>query len=149
MNIGDLEVRKTNFTVRNTTPTNAGEFGAKARIGGLLLVISLAAPFLEPAWAHNPAFAAETLDTGKTTAQMVCASCHDTISLKSPRRSKVEGLPPPFVSIAQDPKMGPDVLRRLLQFPHGRMDNVTLTTQEIDALILYIESFRLRGAPKQ
>ena len=74
---------------------------------------------------------------GSQLAQQWCASCHVTGS--SPAGSLQQG-PPSFYTIAG--ARTPDQLRAFLSHPHGAMPDLSLTRQEIDNLVGYIETLR-------
>lgn len=76
--------------------------------------------------------------TGKAIAQRGCVSCH-----------LIEGgtsgdAAPPFAALARDPSLTPDHLAAFLTRPHGGMDGMTFTRQEIDDLLAYIDALRPR-----
>ena len=74
---------------------------------------------------------------GSQLAQQWCASCHVTGG--SPAGSLQQG-PPSFYTIAG--ARTPDQLRAFLSHPHGAMPDLSLTRQEIDNLVGYIETLR-------
>jgi len=74
---------------------------------------------------------------GSELAQQWCASCHVTGG--SPAGSLQQG-PPSFYTIAGARTGGQ--LRVFLSHPHGAMPDLSLTRQEIDDLVGYIETLR-------
>lgn len=74
---------------------------------------------------------------GSQLAQQWCASCHVTGG--GPAGNVQQG-PPSFHTIAGT--RSPDQLRAFLSHPHGAMPDLSLTRQEIDDLVGYIESLR-------
>lgn len=94
----------------------------------------------------SSASAAASLD-GKDVSQMLCSRCHDTVGTKVGGRKLGDGSAPPFVLIAQDPKMTPSAMRSFLRLPHGSMAVVNLTESEIDGLVAHILSFSTAAKP--
>lgn len=84
---------------------------------------------------------------GKVIADTICAKCHDISDKSTPGRRRGDGSPPPFVQIAQDPKMTPEALYLFLRFPHGAMDYLFVTQREVDSLIDYIQSLKSPTGP--
>ena len=74
---------------------------------------------------------------GSQLAQQWCASCH--ITGGSPAGNIQQG-PPSFHTIAG--ARTADQLRAFLSHPHGAMPDLSLTRQEIDDLVGYIETLR-------
>src|SRR5262249_31591205 len=74
---------------------------------------------------------------GSQLAQQWCASCHVT---SGSRADNVQQGPPSFHTIA-GARTG-DQLRSFLSHPHGAMPDLSLTRQEIDDLVGYIETLR-------
>ena len=74
---------------------------------------------------------------GSQLAQQWCASCHVTGG--SPAGNVQQG-PPSFHTIAG--ARTADQLRAFLSHPHGAMPDLSLTRQEIDDLVGYIETLR-------
>jgi mono/diheme cytochrome c family protein len=96
----------------------------------------VAVAMLLPAAAQAASFADEMkAKAGKVIAQEQCASCH-----------AVEGAgggsdaAPSFQAIAA--KRDTHFLRGFLTKPHGNMPPADLTTGQIDALAIYIESLK-------
>jgi len=74
---------------------------------------------------------------GSQLARQWCASCHVTSG--NPTGNVQQG-PPSFHAIA-DARTA-DQLRAFLSHPHGAMPDLSLTRQEIDDLVGYIETLR-------
>ena len=74
---------------------------------------------------------------GGQLARQWCASCHVTSG--DPAGNIQQG-PPSFHTIAA--ARTADRLRAFLSHPHGAMPDLSLTRQEIDALVGYIETLR-------
>jgi len=74
---------------------------------------------------------------GKQLAQQWCANCH--IVGGRPTGNVQQG-PPSFPTIAR--VRTADELRAFLTHPHGAMPDLSLTRQEIDDLVGYIETLR-------
>lgn len=83
---------------------------------------------------------------GNALAETACAHCHDVTRRTIPRRRVGDGSPPPFVELANDPKVTPEMLYEFLRFPHGAMDYLFVTQQEANSLITYIQSLK---SPKE
>jgi|JI9StandDraft_2_1071091.scaffolds.fasta_scaffold341038_2 cytochrome c2 len=79
---------------------------------------------------------------GSALAQMACAHCHEVTHRTIPGRRMGDGSPPPFVELANDPKVTPEMLYEFLRFPHGAMDYLFVTQQEANSLIAYIQSLK-------
>lgn len=79
---------------------------------------------------------------GWALAKKWCASCH----LLGDSDVANDGAPP-FAALAKDPAMTSDRLSAFLAEPHGGMRSLSLSRQQIDDLIAYIES--PRSAPTQ
>ncbi len=74
---------------------------------------------------------------GKDLATQWCASCHlvgDSGTTSDGGR--------PFATLAKDPNATPDRLSAFLTEPHGGMRGLSLSRQEIDDLVAYIESLK-------
>lgn len=74
---------------------------------------------------------------GRQLAQQWCANCH--IVGGKPTGNVQQG-PPSFPTIAR--ARTADELRAFLTHPHGAMPDLSLTRQEIDGLVGYIETLR-------
>jgi mono/diheme cytochrome c family protein len=86
--------------------------------------------------AALPAQAFEA-ETGHQLARMWCASCH----LVEPDGGTSD-VTPGFQAIADDPARTPERLRAWLNDPHPPMPKLSLTRQEIDAILAYLDSLR-------
>jgi cation transport regulator len=84
----------------------------------------------------RPSLAADPAN-GAALAQQWCISCH--VLPGNPARTAPQG-PPAFRDIARD--KSPEQLRVFLIKPHGSMPQLSLSRQEIDDLIAYIETLR-------
>ncbi len=102
---------------------------------GVLLAVLMAAP-------ANAATESELLNIRKF-AQMKCGGCH-VIDKQQPEfvAYRGAGTPPSFSTLAHDPAMTPEKLRRALRLPGGNMANLLLTKADIEDLITYIDSLR-------
>ncbi len=79
---------------------------------------------------------------GWALATKWCASCH----LVGDSDVASDGAPP-FAALAEDPDMTSDRLSAFLAEPHGGMRELSLSRQQIDDLIAYIESPRSDPKP--
>lgn len=79
---------------------------------------------------------------GKTVAGNLCTGCHDVSDDFRAPPARVPGAPPAFITIAADPRLDIKHLTQFVRFPHGEMDNVTLTRKETDAVVAYILSLK-------
>lgn len=101
----------------------------------MMRTISLLAGFL---LLSMPAAGAEgDAAAGKDLATQWCASCH----LVGDSSTTTDG-GRPFAALAKDPNATPDRLFVFLTQPHGGMRELSLSRQEIDDLIAYIESLK-------
>jgi len=85
--------------------------------------------------AATPALAGDILQ-GKRIAKRWCASCH----VISPDQMQASADVPSFCDIAQRKSGGQ--LKVFLMDPHPKMPDMSLTRQEIDDLVAYIESLK-------
>ena len=83
------------------------------------------------------ASAAGDTAAGKDLATQWCASCH----LIGDSGTASDGARP-FAALAKDPKMSSDRLSAFLTEPHGGMPGLSLSRQEIDDLVAFIESLK-------
>jgi len=74
---------------------------------------------------------------GKDLATTWCSTCHQMEGSRIAADAA-----PPFAAMARNPKVTPDRLRGFLVKPHGGMPDLTLTRQEIENLVAYIESLK-------
>jgi len=86
--------------------------------------------------AASPAFAAGDVVQGKKIAKRWCASCH----VISPEQMQGSADVPTFCDIAQRKSGGK--LKIFLMDPHPKMPDMSLTRQEIDDIVAYIESLK-------
>jgi len=95
----------------------------------MLLSLLLASGVAHPAGADA--------SKGSQLAQQWCASCHVTGGRPT---GDIQQGPPSFPTIAR--ARTADQLRAFLSHPHGAMPDLSLTRQEIDDLVGYIETLR-------
>ncbi len=74
---------------------------------------------------------------GRILARQWCASCHQIEP-----GAAASDTAPAFASVANDPAMTPARLRAWLADPHPPMPNPSLSREEIDAIVAYLESLR-------
>jgi cytochrome c len=82
--------------------------------------------------------AQELAAQGHEIARTWCAGCH----VVEPGGASGSDVAPPLPMVAQDPSLSPDRLRAWLADPHPPMPNLSLTREEIEALVAYIGSLR-------
>ncbi len=82
------------------------------------------------ATANDPA-------TGQAIAQQWCASCHAVV----PGAVSNE-VAPSFEAVAQERDRSDEWLRTWLSVPHGEMPDLSLSRQDIDALVAYLQSLK-------
>lgn len=76
-------------------------------------------------------------------AEMKCGTCHVVEKPKWELTAySSAGVPPSFHTLAHDPAMTPQKLRRALRLPTGNMATLMLTDQDIESLVAYIVSLR-------
>jgi len=85
---------------------------------------------------RHAAMAQQSAD-GLAIARQWCASCH----IVEPGGVGSDAARP-FAEVANDPNFTMDGLRAWLSDPHPPMPSLTLTNEEIDALMAYIASLR-------
>jgi mono/diheme cytochrome c family protein len=91
--------------------------------------------------AGSPALAAEPPGdpaAGREVAKTECESCHVIVDDGKQPADGTEGGAPDFAAIARDPEMTANHIRQLLKLPHGQMNNVLLTSEDIDNVVSYI-----------
>lgn len=88
---------------------------------------------------RSPAIAAGDVAAGKTLAATWCTSCH-IVAPDLPGKDTA----PPFATIAARTNRTPDSMRAWLTDPHPPMQNLSLSRQQIDDIVSYIESLRPR-----
>ena len=76
---------------------------------------------------------------GSALAETWCAACH-IVDLKGTGKSV--DMAPPFIRIANDPKITPGFLQQWLVSSHPQMPNFNLGRREIDDLIAYIQTLK-------
>ena len=76
-------------------------------------------------------------EKGADLAQMWCTACHVTSS--APSEVGMDSAPP-FSKLAPLVTADPDHYRTFLTKPHGPMKEITLSRDEIEALLTYISS---------
>lgn len=74
---------------------------------------------------------------GQTLARQWCSGCH----LVEPGNTASD-VAPSFSQIAQNRALTPDRLRNWLSDPHPPMPNLSLSRDEIEALVAYFDSLR-------
>lgn len=79
---------------------------------------------------------------GKNVAGNLCAGCHDVSDDYRAPPARVPGAPPAFITVAADPRLDLARLTRFVRFPHGEMDNITLTRNDTQAVVAYILSLK-------
>ena len=80
---------------------------------------------------------------GRRLALSVCANCHLVPESQRPTATDVA---PTFVTIATEPALTDDRLRRFLNQPHGQMPPIVIARDEIEDLIAYLRA--VRRAPR-
>jgi len=73
---------------------------------------------------------------GEAVAAAWCASCHSTAAADSAGTD----VGPPWSIVAADPEMTDDYLTGFLTAPHGQMETLSLSRQQIRDLIAYIRT---------
>lgn len=99
---------------------------------GAALVVGLGAAVL---WTAPAAHAGDAANGGQLARQW-CAACH----LVEAAQTSASDAAPSFLSIARDPAKTRAGLEVWLADPHPPMPNLSLSNQEIDDLITYIQS---------
>lgn len=79
--------------------------------------------------------AAGDAERGQDIAERWCAACH----LVSPAQDRASADVPSFMSIAERSEGDLGWLRAFLADPHPRMPDMSLTRQEIQDLVAYVE----------
>ena len=82
--------------------------------------------------------AQERVEQGHEIARNWCSGCH----VVEPGGTSGSDAAPPLPVVAQDSSLSPDRLRAWLADPHPPMPNLSLTREEIEALVAYIGSLR-------
>jgi cytochrome c len=86
----------------------------------------------------SAALAQERAEQGHEIAKTWCAGCH----VVEPGGTAGSDAAPPLPVVAQNPSLSPDRLRAWLADPHPPMPNLSLSRDEIEALVAYIGSLR-------
>lgn len=103
---------------------------------GILLVTS-------PAFAQRPnEVPPGDPRQGAGLARDWCSSCH--VAGTEPGGRGTDAVPS-FVSVARDPKKGPEYVRRVLSGPHPPMPPMPLSGRSVDDLVAYFRT--LAAAP--
>eukprot|EP00611_Tribonema_gayanum_P000540 TRINITY_DN10388_c0_g1_i1.p1 TRINITY_DN10388_c0_g1~~TRINITY_DN10388_c0_g1_i1.p1 ORF type:complete len:126 (-),score=5.36 TRINITY_DN10388_c0_g1_i1:49-402(-) len=115
--------------------------------------MSVMAALLGPCWAggawadisvSNPSHAlsdGQLAARGAGLAEMWCNACHVTGTGKTEDGMDAS---PPFESLASMVAADPERFRALLSAPHYPMRDITLSRDEISALLVYISSLKDR-----
>lgn len=111
-----------------------------------LMSLSLGLPFMTPIASAETAKVAGSsakirgdVARGHALANKWCASCHLVDGTAAKDQT------PPFKAIAAGPKGEPDHLRAFLNQPHAPMPPLQLTNQEIEDLVVFLQSLRPVG----
>lgn len=83
--------------------------------------------------------AAQDRDAGRRLAMRWCISCHIVVP-----GADGSDAAPPFETIANDPHVSERGLRAWLAEPHPPMPNLHLSRMEIDDVIAYLESLKVK-----
>lgn len=97
-----------------------------------------AAAVASAALFYGAAYTQDRAEQGHEIARTWCAGCH----VVEPGEESGSDAAPPLPVVAQDPSLSPDRLRTWLADPHPPMPNLSLTREEIEALVAYIGSLR-------
>ncbi len=104
---------------------------------GLASLSALAAESTAETEAPIPGEAYPLAEQGADLAQMWCNACHVTGTGKT--ESAMDAAPP-FSKLSPLVIANPDHYRNFLTKPHGPMKEITLSRDEIEALLTYISS---------
>ncbi|MGE0667831.1 MAG: cytochrome c [Sphingomonadales bacterium] len=110
------------------------------KIIACLLPLAIAAPSSAEEAREAPAPGVDTYpaaEKGADLARMWCSACHVT-GTGEPEQGLDAA--PPFASLAPTVTANPDHYRTFLTRPHGSMREITLSRDEIDAVLAYISS---------
>jgi mono/diheme cytochrome c family protein len=135
-----LPVAETGARCQPSRPTGAPAMVKKSLRGsemGAGRTVVLAAVLAASA-GPSAALAQERVEQGHEIARTWCAGCH----VVEPGGAAGSDAAPPLPVVAQDPSLSPDRLRAWLADPHPPMPNLSLTRDEIEALVAYIGSLR-------
>lgn len=84
------------------------------------------------------------LDEGRQIARESCAQCHVLDGADKPATPDKRLQGPAFAAIAAMPSTTSVAIKVFLKTPHANMPDIILSEAEIDALTVYILSFRSR-----
>lgn len=76
---------------------------------------------------------------GRRLAGSVCSACH---VIQEGQRGPAMDAAPTFVTMANDPAMTNERLRRFLNRPHSQMPPIQISRGEIEDLIAYIRTLK-------
>ncbi len=110
---------------------------------GLGIASAHAADLTAESEAPLPGAAYSPAEQGADLAQMWCTACHVTSS--APSESGMDSAPP-FGKLAPLVAANPDYYRAFLTKPHGPMKEITLSRDEIEAVLAYISSLGAQPA---
>lgn len=117
---------------RDTVPKPIdASFLLKAAVSGL------AALLMTLIWTVQAAEPVGDASAGKRLAREWCAACHYV----GPGAAASDAAPA-FAEIANDPAATPEGWRNWLVDPHPPMPNLSLSRQEIDAIVAYLLSLK-------
>lgn len=105
-----------------------------------LLPLGLAAPALAEQAAEAPAPGVKSYspaEKGADLARIWCNACHVTGAAEPEQGMDAA---PPFAALAPGVQANPDHYRTFLTRPHGPMREITLSRDEIEAVLAYISS---------
>jgi mono/diheme cytochrome c family protein len=108
-------------------------------VTGLGMSPALAGPSTAESEAPLPGAAYPMAEQGADLAQMWCNACHVTGTGKT--ESAMDAAPP-FSKLSPLVIANPEHYRAFLTRPHGPMKEITLSRDEIEALLTYISSLQ-------
>ncbi len=79
------------------------------------------------------------LARGRALAETWCINCH---VIDRDQTKAVPAGPPPFPALADDPAATPERLASFMRMPHPPMPNMSLTNNEVNDLVGYIQSLK-------
>jgi mono/diheme cytochrome c family protein len=109
---------------------------------GFLAILAVAAPLAAQDAVEDGALPPGTkpyplVEQGADLARIWCSACHVTGA--GPTENGMDAAPP-FASLAPMVAASPDHYRTFLTRPHGSMKSISLSREEIDALLAFIEA---------
>ncbi len=107
-----------------------------------ILLIAAACGLVGCASAEKPQDPVALARVGKNVAGNICVGCHDVSDDYRAPPPRTPGAPPAFITIAADPRLDLGRLTRFVRFPHGEMDNITMTQNDTNAVVAYILSLK-------